>query len=280
MKIVDGNKIAQKIFSELKIEVAGLQEKGLEVKLAVFLVGENPASLSYIQLKKKRAEEIGIIVELNKFPLDISQEDLESEIKSAAQRDDVSGILIQLPLPGHLDKEKILDAVPVDLDVDSLSGLNKQAVIEGRGIKFYPPAAQAVLAILDKHKVDLTAHVVIVGTGDLIGRPLSALLLARGVDFELINRYTENYRELLQKADVIITGVGKANLISGDLLKEGVVVIDAGTTGSEDGDVTGDVDRESVVRKASLLSPVPGGVGPVTIAMLLKNVVEAAKRKH
>jgi len=280
MILVDGNKIATKLLSQLGAEFEKLAREGLRPKLAVFLVGENPASVSYIKLKTKKADEIGIEVELHSFDDQVSEAELIDAVKEASKSDSVCGILVQLPLPERINRQKVLDAVPVHLDVDSLNSENKQAVIKGSNIRFVPPAAKAVLEILDYHQINLkNSDVVIVGTGDLIGKPLAALLLARGVNFEMANTHTENLPELLAKADVVVTGVGKAGLITGEMIKSGAVVIDAGTTGSEEGGVTGDVERDSVSEKARLLAPVPEGVGPVTVAMLFQNFLTAARQK-
>lgn len=276
--IVDGNKIAQQILTELRVKSYELRKRGVVPRLVVFLVGENPASLSYIKIKQKKAEEIGTEVEVKKYPENISQRGLQQAIRKSATQN-VSGILVQLPLPQHMNRDEVLNTIPPELDVDCLTTINKQTLIEGKDILFVPPAAAAVLEILDHYKVNLKdKNVLLVGSGDLVGKPLASLLLHRGVNFEIANRYTENLSTLARKADVIIPGVGKEGLITGEMVKEGVVIIDAGTTGSEEGDIVGDVDFASVKDKASLIAPVPGGVGPVTVAMLLKNVVLAFDR--
>jgi methylenetetrahydrofolate dehydrogenase (NADP+)/methenyltetrahydrofolate cyclohydrolase len=277
VQIVDGKKIADGILDGLKTEIGKLS---FAPKLVVFLVGSNPSSVSYIQAKEKKAKEIGVEVKIKRLSEDISQKELEREIEIAAGGNRTSGILVQLPLPAGMNVQAVLDTVPPELDVDALTTRNKNDIIKKGEALFVPPAASAVLEILDYHSVDLTKKaILIVGTGDLVGKPLAALLLKRKAGFELANRYTENLDELLKKADVVITAVGKAGLITGDKLKKGAIVIDAGTVGSPSGAVLGDVEESSVRPKCSLLSPVPGGVGPVTIAKLFENLVASARRK-
>lgn len=273
-EIIDGNKIAAEILKDLTLQLRS--GKKFQPRLVVVLAGENPASLSYIKIKQKKAEEIGITIEVKKYPEDIPQQELQNEIWEAGREG--NGIIVQLPLPAHMDKQAVLDTIPPELDVDCLTAANKQRLIEGKEIWFVPPAAGAVLQILDYHKVDLKdKHVLLVGSGDLVGKPLASLLLHRGVNFKIANRYTENLADLAKNADVIITGAGKPGLVTGEMVKQNSVIIDAGTTGSGEGEITGDVDFESVKGKASLIAPVPGGVGPVTVAMLLANVLRAAQ---
>ena len=282
--IVDGKQIAEEIAESLKLKVSEIASYGHRPELAVVLVGENPASLSYIKIKKKQAENTGIDLKIYRYPVDVSEADLISEIEKLNAKPLVCGIIVQLPLPAHMDRQKVLDAVQPELDIDCLATFNKQRLIEGKsGLDpyFVPPAARAVMEIIRYHRITLPGrHILLIGAGDLIGKPLSAIFLKAGVAFELANRHTENLHELSAKADIVITGVGKENLVTGDMIKDGAVVIDAGTTGSEEGGITGDVDRASVEPKASLLAPVPGGVGPLTIALLMANTVQAARQRR
>lgn len=275
--IVDGNEIAEQILAGLKDKLEKLNMAGVTPHLAVILVGQDPVSLSYIKIKQQKAEEIGLKVEVKAYPENISQSDLQKATQELNGKPEISGILVQLPLPSHLDRQAILDAVSMERDVDCLNSVNRQKLIAGEKVKFLPPAPAAVLKILEFYQIDLAkANILVVGSGELVGQPLAAILLNRKINFRLANRYTENLVELTKEADIIITGAGKSGLISGGMIKDGAVVIDAGATGSESGDVVGDVDIESVSKKATLLAPVPGGVGPVTVAMLLQNVILAA----
>ena len=273
-QFVDGKKIADDILKVLALRLRSGQK--FQPKLVVIFVGENRASASYVKMKQRRGEEIGVAVDVRNFPNTITQEDLITQVKNANSESDVRGIIVQLPLPKHIDRDLVLDSVDPRLDVDCLTSENKKRLIDGKAL-FVPPAAAAVIKILEYYNVHLEGkNILIVGSGDLIGKPLAAILLSKQIAFELANSQTENLSELVTKADIIITGVGKAGLISGSMIKDGAIIIDAGTTGSDEGEIVGDADQESVMGKASLLAPVPGGVGPVTVAMLLQNVVRLA----
>ncbi len=282
-QFVDGNKIAESIYEDLRFKIKELRNRGVVPRLVVVLVGDDPASISYVKIKQKKAREIGVEIVLKKYLVDVAQKKLVRDMETFSREKGVSGIIVQLPLPEHLERDAILNAVDPRLDVDCLTDVNKQKLIKGDKPYFYPPAPSAILQILDYYQADLkNGNILLIGSGDLVGKPLAAMLLKRGIDFELANRYTENLLDLAAKADIIITGVGKAALIRGEMVKKEAIVIDAGTAGSESGEVLGDVDFESVSKKASLLAPVPGGVGPVTVATLLKNVVDSAfdTQKH
>lgn len=276
-ELVDGKKIAKYILSDLRQQVQELKSAGIYPRLIVVLVGQNAASLSYIRVKQKRAEEIGLKVDVQTYPDDISQSTLQGAVQGFNSAFSVCGILVQLPLPPHLDKPLILDSVAPELDVDCLTSGNQEKLIGGQPVAFLPPAAAAIMKILDYYKIDLkNSNILIVGSGDLVGKPLAAIFLNHKINFKLANRYTEDLSELTRNADVVITAVGKPGLITGTMIKTGAVVIDAGTTGSEGGDLSGDVETKGVALKARLLAPVPGGVGPVTVAMLLQNAVKSA----
>lgn len=270
--LVSGRKIAEEILQDLKARIGD----GPRPTLGVVLVGRNPASLTYVNAKKKRGEETRINVQVCNFPETITQPELEMEVKEViAEGHD--GIIIQLPLPQHIDRQKILDLVPADMDVDCLTSANKNKLEAGEPV-FLPPASAAVLEILKYYSIDLGhKRVLLVGMGELVGKPLAAILRSRGIKFDTVYLGHGDLTKQAPEADVIISGTGKAGLITGDLVKPGAVVIDAGSAGTDKG-VVGDVDTASVEPKASLLSAVPGGVGPVTIAMLLQNVVAAANR--
>lgn len=280
-EIIDGKKIADKILSGLADRISRLNSAGASPRLIVILVGQDPASLSYIKVKQKRAEEIGLTVEVKTYPENAEQTLLVREIEELNNAPDLSGILVQLPLPPHLNKQAVLDAVSPELDVDSLTSVNKSRLLAGKDALFVPPAAAAVMKILEHFNIDLkNARILLIGTGDLVGKPLAALFRGKGINYQLANRQTKNLVELSRQADVIITGVGKPGLVRGDMIKPGAVVIDAGTTGSESGELLGDIESGSVSRTARLLAPVPGGVGPVTVAMLLSNVVQNAEQRN
>ncbi|MDZ4243518.1 MAG: bifunctional 5,10-methylenetetrahydrofolate dehydrogenase/5,10-methenyltetrahydrofolate cyclohydrolase [Candidatus Doudnabacteria bacterium] len=279
VQIVDGNKIADKILADLAGRIAKFHQAGFSPKLTAIQVGSDPASSSYIKIKQKKAAAIGLRVEAVNYPANISQPELQNAISNLSEDKEVCGILVQLPLPNHLDGQKVLDTIPPELDIDCLTSVNKQKIINSEEFLFSPPAATAVLAILDYYHIDLPKeNILIVGSGDLIGKPLAAILLKQNINFEVANRGTKNFEELVGKATLIITGAGSPGLITGEMIRKNAILIDAGTTGSETGAIVGDVDAETVKEKARLLAPVPGGVGPVTIAMLFRNVVASASR--
>jgi len=211
--LIDGKKLANEILSELTGEIADLKKAGIQPRLIVVLVGQDPSSVSYVRAKKKRGEEIGIHVDVKSFDDSVSQQELVSVIKKFNSTAGVCGILVQLPLPEHIDPVKVLDVVDPDLDVDCLTSKNKRDLIDGKRVDYLPPAVAAVLKILDHYNVDLkNSNVLLVGSGDLIGKPMAAVLLHKGIDFEMANRYTENLPELVRQADVIVSGVGNQKL--------------------------------------------------------------------
>ncbi len=275
-RIVDGNYIAREILGELRAKVSHLEAGGVIPRLTVFLVGQNPASLAYVKMKQKRGGELGLAVDVKTYPRSITPQEFQDAIAAENDQGGVAGIIVQLPLPSAWETQKILDTLKPELDVDCLSTTNQQKLIAGQKV-FLPPAPAAVLKILEYYDVNLSeANILLLGSGDLIGKPLAAILLHRNLSFEIANRFTEDLPVLTRKADVIISGVGKPGLLTGEMVKEGAVVIDAGTTGTAEGELRGDVDVPSVLPKVGLLSSVPGGVGPVTVACLLQNVVESA----
>lgn len=274
--IVNGKEVAEEIYKQLKTDIQAHQ---LTPRLGVVLVGQNPASLTYVKVKKKRAEEVGVAAQIFEFPESVSQYELATSVKKIIIEQNLHGLIVQLPLPAHIDRTKILELVPPELDVDCLTAANRQKLESGQPL-FVPPAAGAVMAILKHYDVDLKGkRVLVVGTGDLIGKPIIAMLRAQGIKPDIVDLLQGSLAELGVKADVIISGTGKAGLIKGEHVKQGAVVIDAGTAGTDKG-VVGDVDAATVEPKTSLFSGVPGGVGPVTVAILLQNVVNSAMSVH
>lgn len=271
--IIDGRKLSKEILEEVKKEIASLSFKPVFCDV---LVGDNPVSLQYVNMKRKKAEEMGIRFHDATFPADISTEDLINEIKKINTIENMCGVIVQLPLPETIDQEKVLNAVDPHLDVDCLSMITSEKFYSG-DIFLGFPTALACVTILDSLHLDLKdKKIVVMGYGKLVGMPVSALLNFRNLNVEVIRSKTENKEEILKNADIIITGIGKGKYITGDMIKEGAVLIDAGSSESDSG-IIGDVDLESVTGIASFVSPVPGGVGPVTVAMLLQNVLKVAK---
>jgi methylenetetrahydrofolate dehydrogenase (NADP+)/methenyltetrahydrofolate cyclohydrolase len=274
MIIVDGKKIAQEILARLTSEVAKMRHKP---SLAVVLVGEDKASETYIRNKQLAAEAVGVRFYLNKFSESISQEKLIENIRSI-QNPDLDGIIVQLPMPAKFDKKKVLNALDPNIDVDCLSwvSLGKLVINENNLV---PPSPAAILEILKYYKVNLKGkHVVLVGQGDLIGKPLTNVLIHQPVTLTTCTKETKNLGSITKQADILISGVGKYNLIRGDMIKKNAVVIDAGVS-FRNGKMSGDVNFAEAAKKASLLTPTPGGVGPITVAKLLENTVCIAKAK-
>jgi len=276
MIIIDGKKLSEKILSKVKIEVLTLS---FQPVFCDVLVGNDPASRQYVDMKMRKAESIGISFHNANFPASITTNDLIKEIKVLNEIPNMCGIIVQLPLPEPLDKGAILDAIDPKLDVDCLGTLASQKFYNnyrGENDLGYPTAL-ACMALLDSINLDLkTKKIVVLGQGDLVGKPVTALLKFRGLNPNIINSQTENKRELMNQADFIISGIGKGKYVTGAMIKKGAVLIDAGTSESNGG-IVGDVDLESVRDVAGFVSPVPGGVGPVTVAMLLNNVLKVAK---
>ncbi len=277
MELINGNKIKEEMLLEIKKEVANLSFQPIFCDI---LVGDDRASVQYVNMKAKMAESVGIKFHNANFPISITTEELINEIKILNDTPNMCGIIVQLPIPEHLNKAVILNAINPKLDVDCLGEVASDLFYANKS-NIYPPAASACMQILDSLNLDLHKgpegkKIVVLGQGMLVGKPVSALLKFRGIEPQNINKETENKEGIIKNADIIISGIGQGKYIMGDMVKEGVVLIDAGTTESNGG-IVGDVDLESVESVASYVSPVPGGVGPVTVATLLSNVLQVAK---
>jgi len=276
MQIIDGKKLSEEILREVKEGVAALPFTPVFCDV---LVGEDPSSIQYVKMKANKASSVGMTFRSANFPTSITTEELVKEIKILNEVENMCGIIIQLPLPVHIDRQTVLDAIHPALDVDCLGSVASDKFYTGESNLAFPTAL-ASLAILDSLHLDLSGkNVLVLGQGLLVGRPVSRLLQLRGVPHKTITDSTEDKEVFIKAGDVIISGIGKGKYITGDMIKEGAVLIDAGTSEST-GSIVGDVDAESVKNVAGYLSPVPGGVGPVTVAMLLKNVLQVAKLKQ
>ena len=273
--IVDGKAIASYILDDINTRVSKLS---FRPKLIDVVIGNDPVTESYVNIKAKRAEEVGMDFEIKKFDESVSEETLLMELDILQQDPNLCGLIIQLPLPATLNKHKVINAIKPNLDVDVVTSENVGRLLTGQAV-FTPATAGSIMKILEYHKVVLRGtNVLVVGAGDLVGKPVAFLCIQEDATVVVANKETKNLEELAYRADVIITGAGQPGLITGEMVKEGVVVIDGGTAESGGG-IVGDVDFDSVNAKASLISPVPGGVGPVTVAMLLNNVVTAAENR-
>jgi methylenetetrahydrofolate dehydrogenase (NADP+) / methenyltetrahydrofolate cyclohydrolase len=275
--IVDGKKIAEKIFTRLQGEVSVLKEHDINPKLGVFLIGNDRPSHTYVGKKGEACERIGVDFLLKEYEEDVTEGELIKEIKDVQKNENLTGLIVQLPLPRHIDAGRVIKHIKPEIDVDCLTEANLGKLITGK-YTIEPPTPGAILEILKHHEVDVQGkRVVLMGMGTLIGRPLANLLFHMKATVLACNSSTKNPEELTRKADIIISGVGKHNLITGDMIKKDAVVIDAGVC-FVDGKMYGDINFEEVSQKASLVTPTPGGVGPLTVAKLVENTIKCAKR--
>lgn len=275
-QIIEGRKIAKEILEEIKKEFISLSFKPIFCDI---LVGEDKASVQYVNLKKKKALELGIDFYDAVFPVSMTTEELLSEIEKINKIPNMSGVIVQLPLPANIDTKRILDAIDPSLDVDCLGSVSNKKFYEGKDTLGLPTAL-ACIYLLESLDLDLSSkNIVVLGYGELVGKPVFQLLSQRGYEPKFVRTQTENKEEILKNADIIISGIGQGYFLKGDMIKKGAILIDAGTSelGSS---LVGDVDLASVLEVASYVSPVPGGVGPVTVAMLFRNVLEVAKQKN
>ncbi len=276
MQKIDGKKIQKDILEKVKHDLSLLSFKPV---FSDVLVGEDPASAQYVRMKGRMAEEIGIAFQPANFPATITTEELVAEIQKLNNTPNICGVIIQLPLPEGLNAQEIFDAVDPRIDVDCLGSIASAKFYENKSELGFPTAL-ACVHILDSLNLDLSdKKIVVLGQGMLVGKPVAHILKTRGLEVTSITRNTENKEDIIKNADIIISGTGQGKFIKGAMVTEGVVLIDAGTVESNGG-IVGDVDLESVEGVASFVSPVPGGVGPVTVAMLMKNVLLVAQNKN
>ncbi len=273
--IIDGKKIRNEILESVKQDVALLPFTPVFCDV---LVGDDPVSLQYIQMKARTAEAVGIHFHHAEFPINISTEELVIEIEKLNKIPNMCGLIVQLPLPGHIDRDLVLNTIDSSIDVDCL-GKKASDIFYGGNITIGYPTALACMAILDSVISDLSGKSIVVrGQGMLVGKPVAHLFRMRGLEVSTMTRATENKETTIKNADIVISGTGQGKYLTGTMIKEGSIVIDAGTSESNGG-IIGDVDLESVKDIASYVSPVPGGVGPVTVAMLLRNVLKVAQSR-
>ena len=274
MILMDGKAAAQKILDALKQEAAALAKKP---RLAVVAVGEDPVIANFIAQKKKTADFVGAEMRVYPFPADIMTNALRKRIAEIVHEKKNTGVIIQLSLPAHINKQYILNAIPLEKDADVLSSRAVGNFATGKS-PIMPPVAGAIKALFEEYEIDYQKkNIVILGAGALVGRPMALWLMAEDRGFALITEKTRDSQDILREADIVISGVGKPQSITGEMIKKGAVVIDAGTSESA-GEMVGDVDADSVGAKAAFLTPVPGGVGPVTVAILFKNLFILAQK--
>lgn len=275
--ILDGKKLRDKIFENLKQRLNNMSEKPT---LAVILVGENPASQIYVRNKKKTAENLGINSIVINYPSNISENILLDKIKELNNDNSITAILVQLPLPKHIDKFKIIDTIAPEKDVDGLTPYNSGKLFSGEEPYVYPCTPKGILLLLDEYNIELEGkHVVVIGRSNLVGKPVAQMLLNRNATVTMCHSHTKNLSDITKTADIIVSAVGK-NIIGEKMLKSDCVVVDVGIFKDVNGKICGDVDFTSASKIAAYISPVPGGVGPMTIASLMLNTVELADSKR
>ena len=279
MEIIDGKEVSKKIREELKAEAEDLKQQGINPKLAVILVGQDPASKIYVNLKSKACNEVGVEYEEFLLSEEIQMEELLNLIESLNKRKDIHGILLQSPIPKQLDELLAFRTVLPEKDVDGFNPINVGKLSMGQDC-FISCTPFGVIKLLEHYNIELEGKdVVIVGRSNIVGKPMAQLILDKNATVTICHRKTKNLVSHTKNADVVITAVGKPNLITKEHIKKGAVVIDVGINKLETGEVVGDVDFESVKDIASYITPVPGGVGPMTITMLMYNVIKSAKNK-
>lgn len=279
-EVMYGKPVAQHIKQQVKQDVELLQTKQIQPCLAVILVGENPASLVYVNNKQKTCKELGIESKSIILPEDYGQENLLEMIHDLNEDPTVNGILCQLPLPAGYDEKTIIEAISPVKDVDAFHPINVGHIMIGDHL-FLPCTPAGIMEMLSYYNIDITGkECVVVGRSNIVGKPMSMLLLHKNGTVTIAHSKTENLAEVCRRADILVVAVGRPGFITTDMVKDGAVVIDVGINRDESGKLCGDVDFENVSRKTSWITPVPGGVGPMTIAMLMKNTITATKLQN
>lgn len=276
--VVDGRLVADKLRETLRLRVDELTKAWMQPGLAVILVGDNPASAVYVRNKTRACEALAIRSEVFRYPDDISEEALLHQIRMLNVDAGIHGILVQLPLPAHIRIDEVIAAIAIEKDVDGFHPCNIGALVTGHA-RFRPCTPYGVMHMLTQYGIPIEGrHAVIVGRSNIVGKPMALMLLEQGATVTVCTSKTRNLREHTLQADIIIMATGRPNLLTGEMIKQGAAVIDVGINRMSDGKLCGDVEFASVREKAGYISPVPGGVGPMTIMMLMNNTVEAAER--
>ena len=289
-KILSGKEVSASVYDDIKSRINLLLKRDITPRLAVILIGDNPASEVYVNSKSKKFSELGLLSETIKLSKDVSESDVISKIEALNSNDEIHGILVQLPLPKQIDERSVIDAIVVEKDVDGFHAINAGRLsIGGDMLKkaFIPCTPLGSLLLLKDNVDDLSGkNAVVVGRSNIVGKPMSQLLIEESCTVTVVHSKTKNVEAICSQADVVVVAAGRPEMVNGDWLKEGAVVIDVGINrvpvtkedGSEGSKIVGDVDFESASKKASKITPVPGGVGPMTIACLLRNTVTSAYR--
>jgi len=275
---MDGRAVSKKAKETITAKVLELGKKGIVPSLAVVLVGDDPASKVYAGQKKKNCESVGISFDFRQLPGETSEEELLDLVEELNRDDGVNGILVEMPLPGHISNERIQAAIDPDKDVDGSNPANLGRLMSGLP-SLRPCTPQGAMYLMESYDVEFEGkHAVVVGRSNIVGKPVGMMLLEKNATVTYCHSRTANLTEVLRSADIVVAAVGRPKMIKGEMIKPGAVVVDVGINSTEDG-IVGDVDYDSVASVAGAISPVPGGVGPLTIAMLLGNVVASAERR-
>lgn len=278
--LVDGKELAKKIRANLKIECKELNKKGINSKLAVIMVGEDPASKVYVRNKSRACEDVGIKYEEYLLNDKISQKDLIDLIKNLNDDKTVNGILLQSPIPSNLDINEAFRTIAPEKDVDGFNPVNVGKLVLGQDT-FVSCTPYGIIKMFEEYNIDLNGkNVVILGRSNIVGKPLIHCCLNKNATVTTCHSKTQNIKEIASRADILISAIGKAHFVTADMVKENAVLIDVGINRLDNEKITGDVDFENVQKKASYITPVPGGVGPMTIAMLMNNVIKATRRQN
>lgn len=279
-QIIDGKKISQEIKDEIKEQVEALKAEGKEVCLAVIQVGNNPASTVYVGNKKKACAYTGITSLALELPEETTEEELLEHIDALNKDPKVNGILVQLPLPAHMDEDKVIEAISPMKDVDGFHPVSVGALSIGKS-GFISCTPYGIIQLLKRSKIQIDGkNCVIIGRSNIVGKPMAQLLLRENGTVTVVHSHTKNLKDFTRLADILVAAIGKPKFITEDYIKEGAVVIDVGINRDENNKLCGDVDYEQAVKKAGAITPVPGGVGPMTIAMLMNNCLEAFRRQN
>ncbi len=278
-QIIDGKAISAKVKAEVREEADALKAKGISIGLAVVIVGNNPASRVYVNNKKKACAEVGFESSEYALPEETTQEELLALVDKLNNDDKVNGILVQLPLPSQIDEKAVINAIRPEKDVDAFHPVNVGRIMIG-DFAFLPCTPAGVMELIKSTGVDISGkECVVIGRSNIVGKPMAMLLLHKNGTVTICHSKTKNLAEVCRRADILVAAVGRANFVTADMIKEGAVVIDVGMNRLENGKLCGDVNFAECSEKAGYITPVPGGVGPMTIAMLMRNTLTSAKIK-
>ena len=276
---IDGKETSRKVRAEIAEKVEALKAQGKVTGLAVVIVGENPASQVYVRNKAKACEEVGMYSEVHALPEATTEEELLALVEQLNREDKIDGILVQLPLPKHINEERVILAIDPNKDVDAFHPVNTGKIMIGN-YEFLPCTPAGVMTLLKEYNIEVEGkECVVVGRSNIVGKPQALLLLQKNGTVTVCHSRTKNLADITRRADILVVAIGKAEFITGDMIKEGAVVIDVGMNRKADGKLCGDVEFSSAEAKASFITPVPGGVGPMTITTLLQNTLVASEKR-